>query len=366
MDIQQVAVKLLQISFYGWELWGNFALRNLEGMIQKKSRVVIAIFAVGVTSLMSFLKSEPTGGYSFKGSPTTKEQLGEVLFFEKALSLDSSISCASCHIPEHGFADTAAFSHGVGGKLGKRNAPSCANVTDRPYLFYDGRAASLEAQAQGPIEDKNEMANTIGEAARRLNNDAQYVAWFQKVFQSAPTPELIKTAIASFERTLETSKTPFDRYMVNEDSTLLSISAQRGRELFFNKAKCIECHFSPDFTGDEFRNVGLFDGKKYNDSGRYNITKDPKDMGKFKVPGLRNVAVTGPYMHNGMFKTLKEVIEYYNEPAKVVKHPINMDTTLQKPLHLSKQEMVDIEAFLVSLTDDRFHYKSQLSAPGKK
>jgi len=128
----------------------------------------------------------------------------------------------------------------------------------------------------------------------------------------------------------------------------------RGREVFMNKGKCFDCHFSPDFTGDEFRNVGLYTGKeRFADSGRFEITKDSADLGKFKVPGLRNVAVTAPYMHNGMFKTLEEVIEFYDQPDKFVTGSINRDT-LVRPLNLTPQEKSDLKAFLEALTDQRF------------
>ncbi len=320
-----------------------------------KKLAIIALIVCVTALCFSFLPVKPAPiKYSFTGEPKTMAQLGEVLFFEKKLSLDGSKSCASCHIPEFAFSDTVPFSKGVGNKLGKRNAPSCANLSDRPYLFYDGRAGSLEDQVKFPIEDKNEMNIPIGEVVKRLNNDPQYVALFQKIFSAPPKEDYLKFAIAAFEKTLETSKTPYDRYMDKDDSTLISAAALRGRELFLVKAKCFECHFSPDFTGDEFRNIGLFDGKKLNDSGRYAISKNPQDIGKFKVPGLRNVAVTGPYMHNGMFKTIKEVIEYYSDPYKIVAKPINIDTNLVKPLNLSAQEKADLEAFLVSLTDDRY------------
>lgn len=287
-------------------------------------------------------------------APTNKEQLGERLFFEKKLSANRALSCASCHIPSHGFADTLALSRGVNGHLGKRNTPSCANISDRPYLFYDGRAATLEDQVKFPIEDANEMALPIGTAVKRLQADKRYVQWFIKVFGSGPTEHNLKAAIAAYERTLETSNSAFDRFM-DGDTTAISLSAQRGRELFMgSKAKCFDCHFSPDFTGDEFRNIGLYDGKQYNDAGRYGVTRKQEDLGKFKVPGLRNVAATAPYMHNGMFKTLRQVIDYYDDPSKTVAHPINSDTLLAKPLGLTEQEKQDLESFLLTLTDDRF------------
>lgn len=321
--------------------------------------VAILFVCVSVVCCCAFLPvTSPGAKFSFAGEPKTKEQLGEMLFFEKMLSADSSISCASCHKPEFAFADTVAFSVGVGGKLGKRNAPSCANLADRPYLFYDGRAASLEDQVKFPIEDKNEMNVPIEEVVKRLNANKHYVTRFQKIFHSKPTEDYLKKAIASFERTLETSKTPFDRYMDSDDPSKTSAAAIRGRELFMTKARCFDCHFSPDFTGDEFRSIGLFDGKKLNDSGRYLFSKSLADIGKFRVPGLRNVAATAPYMHNGMFKTLKEVIEYYDDPYKIIPEPFNIDTSLAKPLNLSTQEKTDLEAFLISLTDDRFSRKS--------
>lgn len=319
-------------------------------------KVVVAVWVCAVAGFCSafFPAIKRGSGLSFSGEPRTKEQLGELLFFEKILSADSTVSCSSCHIPAFAFADTVAFSRGVGGKTGLRNAPSCTNVSGRPYLFYDGRAASLEDQVRFPIEDKNEMNVAIGEVVRRLNANPAYVSRFKKIFKAAPSEDNLKKAIASFERTLETDDSPFDRYMEKDDSTLLDKAAIRGRVLFMEKAKCFDCHFSPDFTGDEFRNVGLFDGRRFNDSGRYLITKDLADLGKFKVPGLRNVAVTAPYMHNGMFRTLREVIDYYNDPYRVVSVPVNMDTLLAKPLNLTEQEKKDLEAFLISLTDDKY------------
>ena len=135
----------------------------------------------------------------------------------------------------------------------------------------------------------------------------------------------------------------------------MSTAAIRGREVFMSKkAKCFDCHFSPDFTGDEFRNIGLFDKNQFLDKGRFEVTKDSADLGKFKVPGLRNVAVTPPYMHNGMFSTLEEVVEYYDNPTKFVAHSINADSLLQKPLGLTVQEKSDLVEFMKALTDFRF------------
>ena len=320
-----------------------------------KKAVFIAGILCAITICYAFYPvGKGDSSYSFKGEPKTVAQLGEVLFFEKKLSQDGSVSCGSCHLPAYAFADTVAFSKGVGGRPGKRNAPTCTNVSSRDFLFYDGRAVTLEEQVRFPIEDENEMHFSVSKAVVRLKSDPKYVRWFKNILHSAPTAENMTTCIAVFERTLETSKTPFDRYM-NGDSTAINASAVRGRELFMSsKAKCFDCHFTPDFTGDEFRNIGLFDGKKLNDSGRYCISKNAADIGKFKVPGLRNVSVTAPYMHNGMFKTLREVIDYYDNPYAIVPHPLNTDSLLEKPLHLTEQEKTDLEQFLLTLTDDRF------------
>ncbi|MBP6396842.1 MAG: cytochrome-c peroxidase [Saprospiraceae bacterium] len=289
-----------------------------------------------------------------KEDPITLVGLGEKLFFEKMLSRDQSVSCASCHIPEFAFADTVAFSVGVGGKLGKRNTPSVMNMASRGLMFYDGRAASLEDQVHFPVEDLNEMAFNLQEGAKRLNVNKQYQAWFKSVFQEEAKPSNIAKAIAAYEETLETSNTLFDNYMKDLKPSM-SAAAIRGREVFMSKkAKCFDCHFSPDFTGDEFRNIGLFDQHQFVDRGRFDVTKDSADLGKFKVPGLRNVAITPPYMHNGMFNTLEEVIEYYDNPFKFVANPINADSLMQKPLGLTKEEKSDLVAFLHALTDLRF------------
>lgn len=318
-----------------------------------KKVLVIACAALAVSLAAGKIKKN-SAKFSFVGEPSNKAQLGEVLFFEKKLSADQSLNCASCHIPEHGFADTVAFSRGVGGRLGKRNAPGCTNLSDRPYLFFDGRAASLEDQVRFPIQDHNEMDLNIEDAVRRLDADSHYVSLFRKIWGTRPSAEKLQASIAAFERTLETTHTPFDRYM-NGNEKAISESAKRGRELFMSdKMHCFDCHFSPDFTGDEFRNIGLFDGRKFNDSGRYGISRKQEDLGKFKVPGLRNVSVTGPYMHNGMFTTLRQVIDYYDDPYKVVSQPINIDSALMKPLHMTEAEKQDLEAFLLTLTDDRF------------
>lgn len=300
---------------------------------------------IGVAVLASFMPGK-------KQRQVLQEQLGEMLFFDSILSEDRSISCASCHIPQFAFADTVAFSTGVHGRKATRNTPSAMNVAARDALFWDGRAATLEEQALGPIENPNEMNLPLDVAIERLNN-SKYKELFLKAFGKSPDRQTLGQAISAYEKTLETSNTPNDRWL-NDEPGGLTAQQERGRDIFRVKAKCFECHFSPDFTVDDFRNIGLFNGKEYNDSGRYSVTHNPADIGKFKVPGLRNVAITAPYMHDGSLKTLREVIDYYDQPKLLVPDGIGRDSVLLQPLNLTEQEKQDLEAFLHSLTDDRF------------
>lgn len=293
--------------------------------------------------------------FRFTTEQISETSLGEKLFFDPILSSDQTISCATCHNPKFAFADSLAISPGVKGRLGTRNTPSVMNMLARPYFFYDGRAVSLEAQIFHPIQNPLEMDLSTKEVELRLRKNKFYKQWFLQVYNSLPDSSLISRAIAAYIRTLESpGDAPNDLWIMEIDTQAMSLSQQRGRALFMEKGKCFDCHFSPDFTGDEFRNIGLFDGKKLNDAGRYDFTKDSTDIGKFKVPSLRNVAVTAPYMHNGMFQTLEQVMDYYDNPNQFVEHSINTDSLLQKPLQLSLQEKADIIAFLHALTDKQY------------
>jgi cytochrome c peroxidase len=286
--------------------------------------------------------------------PANKAALGKLLFFDPVLSKDSTVSCASCHRPEYAFADTSAVSIGVGGSTGVRNTPSAMNVLLQRTFFWDGRATTLEEQALKPIENPAEMNLPLSVAVRRLQQSPTYSAYFKKIFNSEPTAQHLAAALAAFERTLETSSSPFDDWKFRNKPAVVSDAVKRGFEIFNSKGKCVVCHFGANFALNEFRNIGLFDGKALNDSGRMVVTGNVADLGKFKISPLRNVAVTAPYMHNGMFKTLDEVIDFYNETETVVKHPINKDTLLAKPLGLTPGEKADLKAFLVSLTDKQF------------
>jgi cytochrome c peroxidase len=286
--------------------------------------------------------------------PANKKELGKLLFFDPILSSDSTISCASCHKPQFAFADSSATSRGVGDVQGSRNTPSAMNVALQNFFFWDGRAKSLEEQALAPIENPEEMNLPIDKALERLKENGSYNAYFKKIFNSEPNRQNLTEALAAFERSLETNESPFDRWKFYQDPHAVSEAVKRGFIVFNKKGKCIKCHFGSNFAADGFRNIGLFNGRELNDSGRAVISKDPQDAGKFKIAPLRNVGVTAPYMHNGMFKTLKEVIQFYNDPAKIVLNSINRDSLLAKPLGLTDQEKADLESFLMALTDKSF------------
>lgn len=313
----------------------------------KKSDLTLLIVGLSVltTTLLGFM--------SGVDEVQTKEELGRKLFFDNILSKDNTINCSSCHNPDHAFADTATFSLGIGGKLTSRNSPGLTNLSARTHFFWDGRATSLEEQALGPITSPDEMGLPIEEAVDRLNKNEFYANAFKKIFKAAPNKDNLLKAIAAFERTLETSNSPYDRY-INGDDNAMSAAAVRGRSIFIGKGNCNNCHSGEDFTADRFKSIGLYNGKDLNDPGRFGITKDSTVLGDFKIPGLRNVAVTAPYMHNGKFKTLRSVVEYYNNPSAVVKDNINRDLSLEQPLNLSSREMDDVVEFLKALTDDRF------------
>jgi cytochrome c peroxidase len=310
-----------------------------------KVNIVILFLIISIT-IFSFFTTP-------NNNINTKAALGKKLFSEKILSLDSSVSCASCHIPQYAFADTLAFSKGINGSITTRNTPSVLNMKNRPYYFWDGRASTLEEQSLLPIQHEDEMGLPIADAVNRLNQSTTYVQLFKKIFNQLPNSKNITASFAAYEKTLETVNSKFDDWSNNIKK--LTTQEEMGRQIFVSdKAKCFDCHFKEDFTNDDFKNIGLYNGTTLNDAGRYNITKVETDIGKFKTPSLRNIAVTAPYMHNGLFKTLEEVIDYYNNTNKIMPDAINIDPALQKPLGLTTTEKKDLIAFLKTLTDKKY------------
>ena len=292
-------------------------------------------------------------------NPQTAEAvvLGRRLFYDKKLSSDNSLSCASCHNPNLGFTDRQKHSTGFKGQVGKRNAPTVVNAAYLPFQFWDGRAESLEDQAAGPIANPVEMNQKHDVCVSKLDADPTYKAEFRKVFGPGPvTIGKVEKAIASFERTLISGDSPFDRYQFGGDAKALSPSAIRGLAIFRDQARgnCAACHTIDKnfalFTDGKFHNIGIGvdDEGNLTDLGRYNETKAKADMGAFLTPTLRNVAMSAPYMHDGSIKTLRGVVDYYAGGGN--SNPY-LDKKI-KPLNLSGQERDDLAQFLDSLTGE--------------
>lgn len=275
-----------------------------------------------------------------------KVRLGHQLYFEKRLSLDNTISCATCHDPDKGWADPRRVSEGVGGAKGTRNSPTVLNAAYNSFQFWDGREPDLEHQALGPLQNPVEMKMTMELVLQRLNGIPGYVAQFQEVFGTGPTEQGIAKAIAAFERTVISANSPYDQYLQGNRAAM-SPAAIRGMNLFKGKAHCIACHSGPNFTDGRFHNLGVgYKDGKFADEGRATVTKQREDTGAFKTPTLRSVALTAPYMHDGSEPTLESVIDLYARGG--VPNPY-LDP-LMTPVHLSKREKADLVEFLKALT----------------
>ena len=284
--------------------------------------------------------------------------LGRKLFYEPLLSLDSSISCGSCHLQEKAFTDGLPISIGVEGADGLRNAPTLANIGLAPYFFHDGGVQTLELQSQQPIFSVEEMRFSIAGFLDRIENDAEYKNMFMEAYGRAPDAFGISRAIASFERTLISGNSRFDQYEYQGESDVFSDAEKRGRDLFFSdQTKCSTCHYPPLFTNYEFENVGLY--QNYADSGRARISHLSGDNGKFKVPTLRNIELTAPYMHNGSLQSLEAVVDHFNSGG--VAHANQSESVV--PLQLTEQQKADLVAFLKTLTDITFITEQDISDP---
>jgi cytochrome c peroxidase len=277
-----------------------------------------------------------------------KIDLGRTLYFDPRLSADGTVSCASCHNPNLGFSNGVQFSPGIKGQLGNRNSPTTLNRLFSGAQFWDGRAKSLEEQALGPVQNPVEMGSTIPSMIVTLERIKGYKLLFKKAYGSSEiTQERVAKAIASFERTLLSGNSPFDRFQAG-DSNALPDTAKRGFALFVGKANCNGCHTLPAFTDEAYHNVGAGMDKPNPDFGRYNVTKVAQDKGCFKTPTLRQIAETYPYLHDGSATSLEEVVEFYNRGG--IPNP-NLDEKI-KPLNLTGAEKHDLVAFLKSLSGE--------------
>jgi len=309
-----------------------------------------------------------------KNNPLTKAKikLGKKLFFDDMLSGDGSMSCASCHDPDQGWTTHTRYSPAYPTITERRNSPTLVNTAYAKIWIWDGRAGSLDKQALGPMKNPLHMNQNPGLVVEEIRAAPEYASLFKEAFNGKITPENIGKALASFERTIVSKNSPFDKYMLG-DKKALGPKAKKGLELFKGKGGCVQCHNGPNFTDGQFHNLGVpepddfhsadvqtslrFDLKRTknrdwmtitSDIGRATITKDKSDIGKFKTPTLRHVAETQPYMHNGVFETLDEVLKFYN--AGGGDHP-NKSPFLE-PLGLSGDQLSQLKAFLSSLTGE--------------
>ena len=275
-------------------------------------------------------------------------ELGKKLFFDPILSVDTSISCASCHQPHLAFSDEVALSLGVENRLGTRNAPTLVNVGYHPYFTREGGVPTLEMQALVPIQEHNEFDFNILLIVDRLQEDSNYVTMTDFAYQRTPDPFVITRALAVFERSLISGYSRYDQF-INYNKNTLTKEERKGMELFFSKkTNCSTCHSGFNFTNYSFENNGLYE--RYKDEGRFRLTQNPSDSALFKVPSLRNVALTAPYMHDGSIAILEEVVTHYNNGGE--NHP--QKNKLINPLQLSKKEKEQLIAFLKTLTDESF------------
>jgi len=316
--------------------------------------------------------------------PTSdKAKLGEKLFNDKRLSLDGTVACATCHLPDKGFVDHKPQAVGIKQQRGQRNSPTVLNAMFNATQFWDGRAPSLEEQAKLPILNPIEMGQkSPDDVVAKLRGLPEYTEQFQKVFGHDLTYDDVAAAIAAFERTQYSASSPFDRF-IHGDERAIDASARRGWSLFNGKGRCNNCHafsiVNPNFTDQKFHNIGIAAHKTdfislarkasnvvrggdlkqidelaietdFSELGRFLVTKHVNDIGGFKTPTLRNIAVTGPYMHDGSLTTLWDVMDHYNKGG--VQNPY-LDGGMQR-LGLTEPEIDDMVAFLASLTDERY------------
>lgn len=280
-------------------------------------------------------------------------ELGKKLFYDTILSSDRSVSCATCHVQTLGFTDGKTLSTGVNHALSDRNGMALINLAWSNSFFWDGGVTSLELQVMKPLTSVNEMNLPVQEAINRLNADKTYKKLFKKAYGTDPDASSLFKAIASFERTLVSANTKFDAYFYKKDASAFNDSELRGYKLFFggDKVHCGSCHSGVNLTNNTFQNNGLY--MQYADQGRYKITGKESDKGKFKVPTLRNIALTSPYMHDGSLKTLEEVIDHYNTGG--ILHPNKSEHVhIHKGMKLNAQDKKDLINFLHTLTDVEF------------
>jgi len=276
-------------------------------------------------------------------------KLGKKLFYDPIMSVDQSISCGSCHMAQFAFSDTVAMSLGVAKALGTRNAPTLTNVAYNPYFTRDGGVPTLEMQILVPIQEHNEFNFNILLIAERMQADTSYIRMSKEAYGKNPDHFVITRALGCFERTIISGNSPYDQFQFQGKKEALNKEELKGMKLFFSeRVGCKNCHSGFNFTDYSFKNNGLY--ITYQDSGRIRLTNEEADRALFKVPTLRNVALTAPYMHDGSINTLEQVIDHYSSGGMPHKHKSEMI----KPIDLNKKEKQQLVAFLHTLTDEEF------------
>lgn len=310
--------------------------------------------------LFSYPKNWPKPIYSFKNNTLSKEkvELGKVLFYDTRLSKNNSISCASCHSQYSAFTHIDhALSHGIYDSIGNRNSLALINLAWQPLFMWDGAINNIEVQSLAPISHPKEMASSINEVIVKLNQSKLYKQLFYKAYKdSIATSERALKSLAQFMLTLVSANSKYDRVVKQQDK--FTSQEKNGYELF--KKHCNSCHKEPLFSNYQFANNGLPIDKTLNDVGRFSITKNESDSFKFKIPTLRNIEFTYPYMHDGRFKKLSEVLNHY---TKGIISYSNLSEELKEPIVLSSNEKVDLIAFLLTLSDKEFVFNKKYNLP---
>ncbi|MBK6523915.1 MAG: cytochrome-c peroxidase [Bacteroidia bacterium] len=304
----------------------------------------------------------PAPVYSFSNNPIKAEvfNLGRELFYDPILSVDNTISCGSCHQQFVAFAHAEhKFSHGINDLLGNRNAPGIFNVTWHNSFMHDGGINHIEVQPIGPIQNPIEMGEKFANVITKLQNSAKYKQLFLKAYGTEEaTDSRVLKSMAQFMGLMYSYNSKFDHYKRNEDNVKLTEEELRGYNLF--QAKCVQCHVEPLFSDFSFRNNGIAIDPLLNDSGRAHITGLPQDRYKFKTPSLRNVGLTGPYMHDGRYTTLQQCLDHYTNLQNTINHDPLMPIG---GIPLTAQEKTEIIAFLHTLTDYEFINDQKFADP---
>lgn len=330
----------------------------------KKNLVYLVGLLFLTASCMPYLLKSIQSEHSYekireKGEETSLDsarfELGRALFYDPILSNDSTVSCSSCHHQSFAFADNKKVSPGVQGRLAKRNAPSLANVGSYQHFLFDASVPTLEMQLLVPIQEHEEMDDNIVEVGKRLERVRYYQKLAQRAFQQNPNPFVITRAIAYFERQLISENSRFDQFLRGQ--TQLSSQEKKGMRLFFEELNCDACHSGRLFTNQETMNNGLSTSDF--DPGRYRLTHQDSDFGLFKVPSLRNIALTAPYMHDGRFGTLDEVLNHYQKGGEKAPNK----SPLIQPLKMSQVDQEALKSFLFTLTDSTFLTNKKIGPP---